>query len=167
MSGSSTESLVEAVAHLCVEPLQLEQVFEGFCGLLSQAVPAPVVILMVRSGDKLCVEAYYRQDALVKPDSTWLPADSISGSVMHAMKSRMFLRDEDWPERTQQFTFGGEGVRPSSAIYVPLVTNGAAIGVLTVQSFVPDAYGERDVELLERCAPHLAARVRAEFDGRL
>lgn len=162
MAGSASENLIEAVAQLFQDSLPLDQTFEGFCVLLGQVVPAPIVILMVRDGDTLRVEEYYRQDTLLKPDRSLLPHDSISVLVMQSLQSRIFLRDEDWPEGTQQFTFGGEGVRTNSAIFVPLRGEGAGIGVLTVQTFVPGAYGASDVELLEHCARYFAERLRGE-----
>ena len=165
MPDPHAESLVAAVAQLCAERLPLEQTFEGFCSLIAQAMPAPVVILMVRVGNELRVEEYFRQDSLLKPDNTLLPPDSISAIVMRTMQPQLFVQDEDWPERTT-FTFGGEGVPVRSAMFVPLIADGVAAGVLTVQAFIPDAYRERDVDLLEQCAPYFAARVRAEFSGR-
>lgn len=163
MARSASETLIGAVAQLLEDSLPLDQTFEGFCGLLGQVVPAPVVILMVRAGDTLRVEEYYRQDTLLKPDKSLLPPNSISVDTMRTLQPRMFLRDEDWPERTQQFTFGGEGVPTKSAIFVPLVDDGRGIGVLTVQTFVPDAYRARDVELLERCATHFTRRLRTDY----
>lgn len=156
------QNLPEAVAQLCVEQLPLEQTFEGFCGLLAQAMPAPIVILMVRVPEGLRVESYYRQDTLMKPDNVLLPADSISAIVLRTLQPQIFVNDEDWPERTT-FTFGGEGVPTRSAMFVPLIAQGEGVGVLTVQAFVPGAYRERDVAVLEACAPPLAARVKTEI----
>jgi transcriptional regulator with GAF, ATPase, and Fis domain len=166
MTASRSEDLVKAAAQLCSEDLPLEQSFEGFCGLLSQSMPVPVGVLMARVPEGLHVVAYYRQDELVKPDTTLIPATSVSASVVRTKRSKLIVNRQDWPARAQQFTFGGEGVATGSAIFVPLLADDTAVGVLTVQALVSGAYRQSDVDLLERCAPCFAQRVRAEFSGR-
>ena len=165
MTASRSGDLVKAAEQLCSEGLPLEQTFEGFCGLLSRAMPVPVGVLMARAREGLHVVAYYRQDELVKPDMTLIPADSVSASVMRTKRSKLIVNRQDWPQRARQFTFGGEGVATGSAIFVPLLADEIAVGVVSVQALVSHAYRQSDVGLLELCVPCFAERVRAEFSG--
>ena len=166
MTASRSEDLVKAAEQLCGEGLPLDQTFAGFCGLLSHAMPVPVGVLMARVPEGLHVVAYYRQDELVQPDTTLIPADTVSASVLRTMRSKVIANRQDWPQRARQFTFGGEGVATGSAIFVPLLYEGDAVGVVTVQALVSYAYRQSDADLLEQCAACFAERVRTEFSGR-
>jgi GAF domain-containing protein len=149
---------VETLTQLVASDLPMDRVFEGFCSLLSQHMQAPIVVLIVRSSRGARVEYYWRQGDLVEPDTKLLPETSISAHVLREAKRQVYLRAQEWPPYTM-FTFAREGTPTLSGIFEPLVFEGACIGVLTVQAFVPEAYADADVELVGRFAEVLTPRV--------
>ena len=60
----------------------------------------------------------------------------------------------------------GDNARPSASLmHVPLLANGQAIGVLSIQSYTPKAYTPEDLRLLQALADHCGGaleRIRAE-----
>ncbi|MBN1477640.1 PAS domain S-box protein [Candidatus Sumerlaeota bacterium] len=54
-------------------------------------------------------------------------------------------------------TFGDRGRRSCSLLFAPIHWEGHQIGLLSVQSYSPDQYTERDLRLLEAFADHCAA----------
>jgi L-methionine (R)-S-oxide reductase len=52
-----------------------------------------------------------------------------------------------------------------SEIVIPVFVDGAVVGLIDVESERPDAFGDRDKELLERCAAVIAPLWRSEEAG--
>jgi two-component system, cell cycle sensor histidine kinase and response regulator CckA len=79
-------------------------------------------------------------------------------------KSRLLNRESE-PERSEFQVFGEEGRLSLSLMFVPILWAGEVIGELSVQSYIADRYGERDLRLLEtfssQCGGALM-RVRVE-----
>ena len=75
----------------------------------------------------------------------------------------------DAPEPEANLTpFGDVARRSRSLMFVPVRIAGRAIGVLSVQSYQPDAYQPRDLEALQALADHAAgALARLQFETAL
>ncbi|MDH7474919.1 MAG: GAF domain-containing protein, partial [Anaerolineae bacterium] len=59
----------------------------------------------------------------------------------------------------QVYSIGGEPV-PQSALYVPMLVEGQVIGLLELQSYLPDAYRQEDVELLATAANQIGLSIQ-------
>jgi len=97
-----------------------------------------------------------------------LPLESVKKSETFQGRSSLVNRPEI-PEIAGYIPFGDTSRLSSSAMYVPIIRAGTAIGMLTVQSYTPNRYTERDVELLENFASQCSGalmRVRAEEELR-
>ena len=68
-----------------------------------------------------------------------------------AGKSKLINRDRD-PTDTQRISFGYESRVSSSLMFVPIRWENRSIGILSVQSYTPDRYSERELELLQTFA---------------
>ena len=156
------DELHDRAKALCESALSLEDVLTGLWQLLGEFMDAPIVILIGKDRDGVTVLLYDRSGELLMPDNPLLPEGTVSGQVLQSGKSRLFVADEDWPERAI-FTFGGLGQITQSAMFVPLVSGGATTAVLSVQSFAPGAYTRKNLEQVERCAPFIAARIAKEL----
>jgi|GEM_PF-1705570 len=54
----------------------------------------------------------------------------------------------------------GEGPTPHSAVYVPLISGDQVVGVMTLQSYEPDVFGEADAKLLSILAGQAATALQ-------
>jgi len=78
--------------------------------------------------------------------------------------SRLINRDQD-PADTQLPPFGDTSRRSRSLMFVPIRWENRAIGILSLQSYTPNRYSERELELLQTFADQCGgalARVRAQ-----
>ncbi|MEP7004171.1 MAG: GAF domain-containing protein [Chloroflexota bacterium] len=74
----------------------------------------------------------------------------------------------DDPIQRRGKTYGDESRRSASAVHVPLKIRGEIIGVLSVQSYLPDAYDVEDVAILQSFANLIASSFEnAEHHARL
>jgi len=100
------------------------------------------------------------------------PLSATLSSVVVTEKRPLHIRD--WEREKDQLTGGwffGEGKRPRSWLGVPLVVGERVIGVLNVQSYRPNAYGEEEEKLLATIGDQIAvaienARLFEETQGR-
>ena len=81
-----------------------------------------------------------------------------------AGKPKLLNRDKDSTD-VRGIPFGYESRRSRSLMFVPICWENRSIGMLSVQSYTPDRYSERDLKLLQTFADQCGgalARVRAE-----
>jgi len=93
-----------------------------------------------------------------------LPLESVQKSETFQGRSSLVNRP-DSPQTTGYYPFGDTSRLSRSSMYVPIIRAGTAIGMLTIQSYTPNRYTERDVELLENFASQCSGammRIRAE-----
>lgn len=79
--------------------------------------------------------------------------------------SVLILRGEEPPSEEEVLPFGDISHLSRSLMAVPLVRDGRIMGVLSVQSYAPNAYTENDLRVLDALAEHCAGafgRIRAE-----
>ena len=100
------------------------------------------------------------------------PLSATLSSVVVTEKRLLHIRD--WEREKDQLPGGwlfGEGKRPRSWLGVPLVVGERVIGVLNVQAYRPNAYGEEEEKLLATIGDQIAvaienARLFEETHGR-
>jgi PAS domain S-box-containing protein len=85
------------------------------------------------------------------------PPSPIPSALMRQVRkegARLINRDGDALTLDDLERFGDSN-RPSAAMmYVPIRSGGRAIGILSIQSYIPGAYHERDLPLLQALADH-------------
>lgn len=157
--------LVRRTALLLSANLPLQEVFGQICVLLSAFVDAPIVIISSALNEGVRVE-YIMVDGVAGVPDDPVPASSVSYSVLTTGKSQLFHNGHEWPATATPLTLNGQGKRPESGLFVPIVFGGQAVGVLSVQSEQPDAYDYNDQEAMETCALYLGALMHDEAQRR-
>ena len=93
-----------------------------------------------------------------------VPISNLKGSPLFEGKPILINRQED-PEDSTLTAFGNVDHYSRSLMFSPIRWKDVSIGVLSVQSYTPNRYGERELLLLQTFADHLGgvmARIRAE-----
>ncbi|HVO70349.1 MAG TPA: GAF domain-containing protein, partial [Aggregatilineaceae bacterium] len=91
------------------------------------------------------------------PEVAQRASEGLAGLVLRTRRS-LIIHDstnEPIPEIAIQ-----RGEMPRSLLMMPLVTQDEVVGVVTVQSYVPDAYSPDDIEMFETMAGAVATAVR-------
>jgi PAS domain S-box-containing protein len=68
--------------------------------------------------------------------------------------AKLILRDSTNTAPGDMVAFGDVARRSSSLIFVPMRTGSVAVGVLSIQSYTPHAYDERDLRTVQALADH-------------
>lgn len=87
--------------------------------------------------------------------------------LRHLFEGRSHLIDRREELARDLEPFGNESRRSESLMFVPVLWGGQAVGDISVQSYAPGRYSQRDLELLEALAAHCSGalqRVWAEED---
>src|SRR5207244_709607 len=71
------------------------------------------------------------------------------------------------PVRLLYGTEAGELVRPESAAVVPILSSDRVLGVISVQSYRPEAYGDADILNLRAIATQAATAIKDRKSTRL
>ncbi|MGZ4391455.1 MAG: GAF domain-containing protein, partial [Gaiellaceae bacterium] len=124
---------------------KIRDVFDAQCVTISTLVEATGLLdytYVVERGERLRVEPS--------------PPGGFSKHVLEKRESLLIAEDiEAESERYQARVMAGE--RPTSVLFVPLVTGGKATGDISLQNFDREhAFGESDVQLLETLAGSLS-----------
>ncbi len=97
--------------------------------------------------------------------ATFPPRPLGEGPNSQAIRARQPLTVDDEVLLSDQnagakFMKVGEGPTPRSAVYVPLISGDQVVGVMTLQSYEPNAFSEADVKLLSILAGQAAAALQ-------
>ncbi len=145
---------------IAANSLPLDSVMEMVYHKINQLIDTQfffIGLLDHRSG-QITLKYLYDNDERL-PDQT-VSADanhSISGWVTHHRRS-LFVRDFERDPLPTSAVYYGIPVR--SGMYIPLIVEDAAVGLLSVQSMQPNAFSEQDQELLENIARTIAVSLR-------
>jgi len=93
----------------------------------------------------------------------------LSPLAMRALEDgQLIMRDPDASATAENIPFGDK-TRPSASImYVPIRNDEKTLGLLSLQSYTPDAYSNEDLKTLEALADHCGGaleRIRAEQEN--
>lgn len=83
----------------------------------------------------------------------------LSGTVVNTGKSFLFNSLADMDSSEIEFELVGSEDMTQSIIAVPMLLHGQVMGMISAQSYKPDAYTTDDKELLEMLAPHAAIAI--------
>jgi PAS domain S-box-containing protein len=125
-----------------------DQFWKWDCGVLDLQVP--------ESGQ---VETALAYDLVDGQRREVLPADRVgSPSAMNrrvmAQGAELILRKLDEPPATDTIRFGAASRLSASLMCVPVRVENRAVGVLSIQSYTPDAYTQEDLRMLRALADH-------------
>lgn len=163
-AGQRDSELVRQTAELLSIGGPLAGLFERFCVLLAQFVDASVVFIALDSDRGVHIEFAYDHGVTAREAHVPISPESQTFRVMRSGEPLLMRGGGDLPvQRIPLQIPGASKEDTASAIFVPLRFGSRPIGVLSVQSQRPDAYGEHDLQLLETCALYVAVRVQAEF----
>ena len=159
--------LVRCASLLFSAELPLDELYGQLAALLVSFVNARSVLIAVCDERGTRLEYLYEDGAGGRPDDAAIPANSVTAQVFHEGGARLLGRAAQWPPATAPLAVAGRSTwRPESGIFVPVEFGGAVVGVLSVQSPLPEAYGDEDLALLEACAIYLGARMSRGSDAR-
>jgi GAF domain-containing protein len=99
-------------------------------------------------------------DQKVKPPS-YFADHGLGGHVVHSGKSVLFNSIEQIESSGIRFEPYGDDLKIESVLAVPVKLKGKIIGMISAQSYQPQAYTQDDQELLEMLAAHAAITLRA------
>jgi signal transduction histidine kinase len=152
------ESLNE-IGNALTSEIELEPLLEIIARNLRELVGARLVLIALPdSGDALRVAAADGQNAPSAMSMSLALGSSKAGRVLERGRSERVDSVVDDPEVDQQFA---RRLKVTSALFVPLVVQGQAIGVIVAHDKLgPDArFGEDDVRLAEMLASRAATAV--------
>ncbi|HTX58433.1 MAG TPA: diguanylate cyclase [Verrucomicrobiae bacterium] len=153
--------LVRRAALVLSSDRPIRDLFDELSAMLASYVDASIVLIVLALDGPPQIAYLYLDGQSGEPDERRLSLTSTSGRVFETGVPIRYARAGDWPGQ-HLVALHGKTARPEAAIFVPIVFGGRNIGVLSVQSTIPNAYSEDDVAMLETCALYLGARVNDE-----
>jgi anti-anti-sigma regulatory factor len=160
-------------------PRDLDELYRTAYGQIRRAmeVDAAYIALLLPDGSHAQTVFSVDKEVEYDPVDSWpIRADRpIGWVVFHGLPIRFADLYRDGPVRFPAFgpanpslTFGDETARSRSWMAVPMLVNGSVKGVMNVQSYREDVYGEREERLLTTLASMVAIAVeQATLVGRL
>jgi PAS domain S-box-containing protein len=95
-----------------------------------------------------------------------LPTDVLSPTFQRVLKEGplLILRNEsDLKKEGEHIRFGNKDRKSASLMYVPVRKQTENIGFLSIQSYTPNAYEQKDLELLQTLADHCSGALERTF----
>ena len=89
----------------------------------------------------------------ISPDTLTLEPSPLMRTILKE-GSQLINREKNSPASAEFVPFGDSHRRSASMMYVPIHASGTVLGILSIQSYTPHAYSERDLHLLEILADH-------------
>jgi transcriptional regulator with GAF, ATPase, and Fis domain len=83
--------------------------------------------------------------------------------------AKLILRDPAEPTVLDSIPFGATSQTSASIMYVPICSGTKAVGILSIHSYTPGAYDQRDLEILQMLASQCSGaleRLRADEELR-
>ena len=153
--------VVQRTAELLTSSLSLEELFHAVCSLLARFVDASMVFIAIKDAEGARIAFMLENGVVGKLENRLVRSESRTADVLRSGRPILKRQLEDWTEGRLALNLPGQPQNDErvSAIFVPLKFGTEIIGALSVQSVLPNAYTEADVELLQTCALYLSVRV--------
>ncbi len=155
--------VVQRTAELLTSGLSLEELFHEVCSLLARFVDASMVFIAIKEKESESARiAFMLENGVVGSLANRLVRpESRTAEVLRTGRPILKCRLSDWTEGRLALNLPGQPQNDErvSALFVPLKFGTEIIGVLSVQSVIPNAYTDEDVDLLQTCALYLSVRV--------
>src|SRR5206468_10512741 len=165
--------LASRLGALAVEPHDLAELFHALYAEIARVMDATVFLFALYDEASQTVEVVRQIDGGVEHEGGSFPlGKGFTSDVIRTAAPRLVQRwsAEGPPVRLLYGTEAGELVRPESAAVVPIVSSDRVLGVISVQSYRPEAYGEAVILSLSAIAAQAGTatkRLRATDQLRL
>jgi PAS domain S-box-containing protein len=159
--ASEHSRLYAAAQPVLRRSLQLSEVYPAFAAAVKALVAYDRIGVVVPEGEKLVMALSVAEPPLASwQGQSWAHAEGTAGGWVLAQKKPRLVRDLT----TEAATFTDdafmlqEGIR--STLMLPLVAGDEAVGFFFLDNRTPNAYTERDLELLDPVAQQLALAIQ-------
>ncbi|HYE50482.1 MAG TPA: ATP-binding protein [Azospirillaceae bacterium] len=154
-AGARTIALLGEIGQRITASLEMEQVFETLRSNVMALLDAPVFgIALVRAGEGVIDFPYFVENGVRLGPMPLAIDHPTSVAAQSLREGREILIVEGERLDSAPMIAGTAGVRPRSVLFRPLVVGGRILGVMTCQSFRPDAYGAREVDIVRTLASY-------------
>jgi diguanylate cyclase (GGDEF)-like protein len=152
--------LLVQVARAVSSELDLHRVFSKIHSQVKRVIDAPLFYVALGSGEGESVRLEY----LVEGEKVFEPqkystTGTIVGMVIAGGKP-IYVRNTSERDRLTNQPIGAGPTTVQSVIAVPMIVGGKVIGAISAQSYLHDAYSERNLELLGAIAEQSAVAVQ-------
>jgi len=155
--------LASRLGALAIEPNDLGELFRALYAETGRLMDATVFLFALYDEGSQTVEVVRQVDGGVEHEGGSFPlGKGFTSDVIRTAEPRLVKRwsAEGPPVRLLYGTEAGELVRPESAAVVPIVSSDRVLGVISVQSYRPEAYGEADILSLSAIAAQAGTAIK-------
>ena len=155
--------LASRLGALAIEPTDLGELFRALYAETGRLMDATVFLFALYDEASQTVEVVRQVDGGVEHEGGSFPlGKGFTSDVIRSAEPRLVKRwsAEGPPVRLLYGTEAGELVRPESAAVVPIVSSDHVLGVISVQSYRPEAYGEADILSLSAIAAQAGTAIK-------
>jgi diguanylate cyclase (GGDEF)-like protein len=153
-------NLLVEVARAVSSELDLHRVFSKIHSQVRRVIDAPLFYVALGSGEGESVRLEY----LVEGEKVFEPQKySTSGTIVGmviASGKAIYVRNTDERDRLTNQPIGAGPTTVQSVVAVPMIVGGQTIGAISAQSYEPDAYNERHMQLLSAIAEQSGVAVQ-------
>jgi signal transduction histidine kinase len=114
----------------------------------------------------ICMDTVNGRRHEIAPEALSGELSSLAARALEG--GQLVLRDPDAPVAPEHIPFGDKSRQSASIMYVPIRKDEKVLGLLSLQSYTPDAYTREDLTTLEALADHCGGaleRIRAEQEN--
>ncbi|HEX76962.1 MAG TPA: GAF domain-containing sensor histidine kinase [Dehalococcoidia bacterium] len=151
--------LVNKLTRIVTSSLNIEEVYEAFADELRKYIDVDWASLVLIEGDKLRFRSLSSRIGSAWEAGDLIPKEGTGTAWVAATKEPLAEADL---ARERRFWTGEhhlkQGIR--SIVYLPLLAKGEAFGSLVIASRRPNAYGERELNLLRHVAGQIAMPIQ-------
>jgi PAS domain S-box-containing protein len=154
--------LASRLGALASDARDLSELFRALYDETSRAMDAPVFLFALYDDVSQTVHVVRQMDRGEEHSGGSFPlGQGFTSEVIRTATPRIVAwPDEGTPIRLLYGTESGELVSPRSGVVVPILSGSRVTGVLSVQSYLPDAYDEDDLLTLSAIAAQASANVK-------
>jgi PAS domain S-box-containing protein len=154
---SRREAAILNLIRTAASSLDLNQVLQSILGQLVKVIPSDLGTIQLLDGNRLIISAAIGVEAIgFAKLGPMLLADFPLNEIVLAQKQTVRIEDTYFDNRYKHFD-GNEKVR--SFLAIPLIANGTAIGIITLDSYQPSRFNEQDAELALAIANHASISI--------
>src|SRR5438552_3551926 len=155
--------LASRLGALAAEPRDFAELFRAVYDETARVMDATVFLFALYDEASQTVEVVRQMDGGVEHEGGSFPLGrGFTSEVIRTAAPRLVKRwsVEGPPVRLLYGTEAGELVKPESAAVVPILSSDRVLGVISVQSYLPEAYGEADILNLSAIATQAATAIK-------
>jgi len=143
--------------------LDPEQLYEAICDAVKQIMPCDDFVFdSYDESTNEIIALYVIESPRVRVHPPRYYADhGLSGTIIHSGKPLLLNSLDEMDASGIQFEFTGpeDQDHTQSILAVPMMLHGKVKGIISAQSYTPDAYTKEDQSLLEMLASHAAIAI--------